>query len=110
MTGPERYHAGMQNDYPSDEQMSALLEMAIGLADCLSMTRVDPDWRTGDSDQDISILLKVDELVWGEGPPDSASPPVAKAMEAGFTKKEACAAYAAMSIMWSHLNTPSIDD
>lgn len=91
-------------DYPSDEQLAALMEMAAGQDDYLSLAHSDPDYGAGDANVNLSILAAVDSLLWGEGTPDDTAPLAAKAAEVGFTAKEAMAALAAMSAMWYHLN------
>ena len=97
-------------DYPSDEQFSILNEMAKGVADHLSLVMSDPDYPNADEDIAISILQEVGQLVWGEGLPDSPMPPIAKAVETGFTNREACAAFAGMMCMWHHLHPPRSTD
>ena len=91
-------------EYPSDEQFSVLHEMAKGVADQMSLMVSDPDFADASDDVSLGIILETSQLVWGEGSPDDAMPPIATAVEAGFTNKEASAAFAAMMCMWFHSN------
>ena len=98
---PEAEGMEWAESFPSDAQFKSLWELARGVYDFCALLAIDPD--AGDHENRLAPIIAATSLVWGDGSPDSPSPPIEIAMRSGFTKKQASVAFMSMIIMCQYI-------